>query len=118
RAARRERHTTMSDTELDVDDAPKGPPPGVKGMSVVRWLLILAMAGAALASVLHYTGVLDKLFARSSGDGTKTEYYCPMHPSVVQDHPGECPICSMTLVPKTQGAAAPMADAGMAAAPV
>ncbi len=29
-------------------------------------------------------------------------YHCPMHPSVVQDHPGECPICSMTLVPKPE----------------
>lgn len=26
-------------------------------------------------------------------------YHCPMHPSVVSDEPGECPICHMTLVP-------------------
>src|SRR5207253_3373450 len=25
-------------------------------------------------------------------------YQCPMHPSIVMDHPGECPICGMTLV--------------------
>jgi Cu(I)/Ag(I) efflux system membrane fusion protein len=24
---------------------------------------------------------------------------CPMHPTIVQDHPGECPICGMALVP-------------------
>jgi membrane fusion protein, copper/silver efflux system len=25
-------------------------------------------------------------------------YTCPMHPQVIQDHPGSCPICGMTLV--------------------
>lgn len=28
------------------------------------------------------------------------EYTCPMHPEIVQDHPGNCPICGMTLEPK------------------
>jgi membrane fusion protein, copper/silver efflux system len=27
------------------------------------------------------------------------KYHCPMHPSVVSDKPGNCPICSMKLVP-------------------
>lgn len=26
-------------------------------------------------------------------------YTCPMHPQIVQDHPGSCPICGMDLVP-------------------
>ncbi len=26
-------------------------------------------------------------------------YTCPMHPEMVQDHPGSCPICGMDLVP-------------------
>lgn len=29
-----------------------------------------------------------------------TEWTCPMHPEVVQDHPGNCPKCGMTLEPK------------------
>ncbi|HEB82383.1 MAG TPA: cadmium-translocating P-type ATPase, partial [Gammaproteobacteria bacterium] len=32
---------------------------------------------------------------------TKVEYTCPMHPEVVQDHPGSCPKCGMALEPKT-----------------
>jgi Cu+-exporting ATPase len=32
---------------------------------------------------------------------TRTEYICPMHPEVVQDKPGECPICGMALEPRT-----------------
>lgn len=30
------------------------------------------------------------------------KYTCPMHPSVIQDNPGTCPICGMDLVPKSQ----------------
>ena len=28
-------------------------------------------------------------------------YTCPMHPEIVQDHPGTCPICGMALEPRT-----------------
>jgi Cu(I)/Ag(I) efflux system membrane fusion protein len=67
-------------------------PPGVRTMAVIRWLLVLAMATAAVFSVLHVYGDIGH------AEGGGTQYYCPMHPSVVQDHPGDCPICSMTLV--------------------
>ena len=29
-----------------------------------------------------------------------TTYTCPMHPEIEQDHPGNCPICGMSLEPK------------------
>ena len=32
------------------------------------------------------------------------EYTCPMHPEVVQEGPGSCPICGMDLEPKTVSA--------------
>ena len=32
-------------------------------------------------------------------------YTCPMHPEVVQDHPGACPKCGMALEPRTTVAA-------------
>jgi Cu+-exporting ATPase len=31
-------------------------------------------------------------------------YTCPMHPEIERDRPGECPICGMTLEPKTSDA--------------
>jgi Cu(I)/Ag(I) efflux system membrane fusion protein len=40
-----------------------------------------------------------------------SRYQCPMHPSVVQDHPGDCPICGMRLV-KAELPAATAPDAG------
>jgi multidrug efflux pump subunit AcrA (membrane-fusion protein) len=37
---------------------------------------------------------------------SKQLYTCGMHPSVIQDHPGNCPICGMKLTPIKNGAGA------------
>jgi len=55
-----------------------------------------------------------------------TKYTCPMHPQIIEDHPGHCPICGMTLVPKlfpvgtkdTAGDGAPAHSPAPASAPV
>ena len=31
-----------------------------------------------------------------------TTYTCPMHPEIIRDKPGNCPICGMKLVPKKE----------------
>ena len=38
---------------------------------------------------------------RSTTQATRIEYTCPMHPEIVRDRPGSCPICGMTLEPRT-----------------
>ncbi len=53
--------------------------------------------------------------SRSDSDKTKTqaqsEYYtCPMHPSVISDRPGACPVCGMALVKKSAVAPAVQQD--------
>jgi Cu(I)/Ag(I) efflux system membrane fusion protein len=68
-------------------------------MAIIRWVLVLVTGVIATISILSYAGVLGRGGSAASGQ----LYYCPMHPSVVQDHPGECPICSMTLVQRPQG---------------
>ena len=30
-------------------------------------------------------------------------YTCPMHPEIIQDHPGNCPTCGMDMVPVNFG---------------
>jgi len=35
----------------------------------------------------------------------KSVYYCPMHPTYTSDRPGNCPICNMKLVRKSEGEA-------------
>ena len=38
---------------------------------------------------------------RAGGAGAaRTEYTCPMHPEIVRDGPGTCPICGMALEPR------------------
>jgi Cu+-exporting ATPase len=37
----------------------------------------------------------------------KVEYTCPMHPEIVRDAPGACPICGMALEPRTVTSAEP-----------
>ena len=42
------------------------------------------------------------------GPPSRTEWVCPMHPEVVQDEPGPCPICGMALEPRTMTAEEPV----------
>lgn len=81
------------------EEGEEAAPPGVFVMAIVRWGIVLAMAVAAGASLLYAFG--DRA-GMHSGAHDQT-YYCPMHPSVVQDHPGDCPICNMTLVLRPEG---------------
>jgi membrane fusion protein, copper/silver efflux system len=58
--------------------------------------------GAAPTDAAHETAVEHAL---KHADPT---YVCPMHPQIVRDKPGNCPICGMTLVRKS--AASPSED--------
>jgi Cu+-exporting ATPase len=45
------------------------------------------------------TGLDDLGLARPAAGGV-VEYTCPMHPEIVRDAPGGCPICGMALEPR------------------
>jgi Cu(I)/Ag(I) efflux system membrane fusion protein len=77
-------------------------------MATVRWVIVAVAAAVALLSILSFAGVRFGGGAQSSGAQL---YYCPMHPAIIQDRPGECPICGMTLVPKRVSRPAPEAPA-------
>jgi Cu(I)/Ag(I) efflux system membrane fusion protein len=95
---------------------PEGPPRGVHAAAIVRWVLVALTALVAVGTILHFAGVR---FGGPKTEAPVTLYTCPMHPAIVQDHPGECPICGMTLVPKASRLAKPTAPgAASGGAPV
>ena len=69
------------------------------------------MIAAALALALA-GGVGGTLACRTDRAGTHeggaqaTEYVCPMHPQIVRDQPGSCPVCGMKLEKRDTRAAA------------
>jgi multidrug efflux pump subunit AcrA (membrane-fusion protein) len=57
---------------------------------------ILRLSGAALVAVLL---ALVSCSKPAAAPKEKTLYTCSMHPQIIQDHPGDCPICGMKLTP-------------------
>jgi Cu(I)/Ag(I) efflux system membrane fusion protein/cobalt-zinc-cadmium efflux system membrane fusion protein len=71
-------------------------------------VLIAAMVGGYLLGThrpAEHDHTLDQQVAKGQADAEKKQQYtCGMHPFVIQDEPGLCPICGMTLVPLKPGA--------------
>lgn len=68
-------------------------------------LVLAALLPTPIAAAVGYF-VADRQHGsaeRSSG----VRYQCPMHPTIVQDRPGECPICGMKLVKMAGGSSLP-----------
>jgi multidrug efflux pump subunit AcrA (membrane-fusion protein)/rubrerythrin len=69
--------------------------------------LLLAAAGLGTFAA-ETSSQADATSAVATAPG-KTLYTCGMHPWIIQDHPGNCPICGMKLEPvhKTAGSTEP-----------
>jgi RND family efflux transporter MFP subunit len=62
--------------------------------------------GTVLVAVLFSFGGMRYFAVVSDGGALSTKavrYHCPMHPTMVSDRPGDCPICSMRMVPIEDG---------------
>lgn len=72
-------------------------------------VVMAAVAGGYLYGTHRHAGVErtpDQQMARGQGEvEQKQQYTCGMHPFIIRDEPGNCPICGMTLVPLKPGAA-------------
>ena len=94
------------------DDAPhdNDAPAGVSTAAALRWFLVALMAVAAIGSVAYWLRSQSHGPASGQKSAEQVLYTCAMHPQIIQDHPGNCPICGMTLIRVT-----PARDGGAAA---
>ena len=76
------------------------------GLGALLGVAALSVAVSATGSLL-VSRALSGHTHSSNADGAAALYQCPMHPSVVQDHPGNCPICGMKLIELKKGQAQP-----------
>ncbi len=53
---------------------------------------------ANAGSIVHSAQAADRLERLEAVGPAKKMWVCPMHPQILQDHPGSCPICGMDLV--------------------
>lgn len=68
-------------------------------MGITRRTFITGLGlTVAAASAVGY-GLVRGSFPAAKPAASHAQYTCSMHPQVMQDHPGNCPICNMALVP-------------------
>ena len=65
---------------------------------ILSILGLMALGVVAIAGGVRYVQAKSAAMASAPGTAKKQLYRCPMHPQVVQDHEGKCPICGMNLV--------------------
>jgi RND family efflux transporter MFP subunit len=73
---------------------------------MTKSLFLLLLIAAAGAGVL-LAGCSKDRENGGTAQAEKTLYTCGMHPQVIQDHPGNCPICGMKLTPIRKQADSP-----------
>jgi Cu(I)/Ag(I) efflux system membrane fusion protein len=66
----------------------------MKNIKIIMISLLLGM--------LFFAACSDQKKERAKEEvKTDVKYTCPMHPQIMEDHPGSCPICGMALVKKS-----------------
>jgi RND family efflux transporter MFP subunit len=78
---------------------------GAARVPVVIGLILLTLAAVAAGAKWHaqlaglFGGTPATSARRETSSSTRQLWTCGMHPQVIQDHPGDCPICHMELTP-------------------
>ncbi|MBJ6727641.1 efflux RND transporter periplasmic adaptor subunit [Geomesophilobacter sediminis] len=69
---------------------------------IIATLVILLIAAAGTGLYLGKHRSTKGAQEAAQGQQGKALYTCPMHPFIIKDKPGSCPICGMTLVKKIE----------------
>ena len=65
-------------------------------MNSIKYITVLLLA---VLSIFGFTSCSDEHTENKTHTAEKQTYTCPMHPQIVSDKPGTCPVCGMDLVP-------------------
>jgi Cu(I)/Ag(I) efflux system membrane fusion protein len=68
---------------------------GWKGFALIALGLIAGIGG----TILLRPSPGNQAHGETAPAPKKQMFQCPMHPQIIQDHAGDCPICGMALVP-------------------
>lgn len=85
----------------------------------LRFVAVLVATGLAFAYWDELWGRYEKWRRPAASESaavaaSTTEYYCPMHPAVVQETPGTCPQCGMPLSQRKKGSTEPLPEGVLA----
>jgi Cu(I)/Ag(I) efflux system membrane fusion protein len=73
----------------------------------LRFILILVAVGGTILYWSTLQAYFEKwtrpILGETSAASSDSEFWCPMHPTIVRDHPDKCPICGMPLSMRKKG---------------
>ncbi len=87
-------------TDEIVPNVPSPTRPGRR--RAVFGIALLAIAAVAGLLLVRGRPEVNRTGAAAAADEKREEWFCPMHPHVVSERPGVCPICKMELVKRAK----------------
>src|SRR3954471_12250447 len=87
----------------------------------LRFIALMAVTGLVFAYWDTLWNRYDKWMrpaAERHATASGIEFYCPMHPQVVQDDSGTCPICGMPLARRKKGEKAALPEGVLSRVPL
>lgn len=84
----------------------------------LRFIFLMILVGVIAANWERIQNYYDRWTRPEKAPETvqnqEIEYYCPMHPNIIRNEPGNCPICGMPLAKRAKTGRKPLAEGVLA----